>query len=71
MPCLIPPWTSCRATKSAVEPVEQLLLTLMIGIPDSPSPWYIARCPQVESPVGKKHITKQNVRFNIIIGVFD
>lgn len=52
MPSLIPPWMSCRAMKSAVEPVEQLLLTLIIGIPDRPRLWYIARCPHVESPSG-------------------
>jgi hypothetical protein len=33
----------------AVEPVEQLLLTLVIGIPVSPSS-YMARWPEVESP---------------------
>ncbi len=33
----MPPFTACRARKSADEPVEQLLLTLTTGIPVSPS----------------------------------
>ncbi len=33
----------------AEDPVEQLLLTLKIGMPVMPH-WYSARCPQVESP---------------------
>ena len=40
---------ACRAKNSADEPVEQLLLTLTIGIPVWPSP-YNAACPDVESP---------------------
>ena len=44
-----PPATSARARYSDVEPVEQLLFTLTIGMPVSPSS-YIARCPAVESP---------------------
>ena len=39
-----PPLTAWRASHSALEPVEQLLLTLTTGIPVSPSP-YTARCP--------------------------
>jgi hypothetical protein len=38
-----------RARNSAVDPVEQLLLTLKIGMPDMPS-GYTARWPLVESP---------------------
>jgi hypothetical protein len=38
-----------RAKNSADEPVEQLLLTLRIGIPVCPSP-YNAVWPDVESP---------------------
>jgi hypothetical protein len=34
---------------SADEPVEQVSLTLMIGIPVWPNP-YSAACPDVESP---------------------
>ena len=41
--------TACRARKSAVEPVEQLLLTLTMGMPVIPTP-YSAFCPAVESP---------------------
>jgi hypothetical protein len=37
--CHSPPWISCRAMNRAVEPVEQLLLTLMMGIPDRPRLW--------------------------------
>ena len=44
-----PPSMACRARYSAVEPVEQLLFTLMTGMPVSPSP-YTARWPQVLSP---------------------
>ena len=44
-----PPATACRARNSAVEPVEQLLLTLTTGMPDRPTS-YSVRCPQVESP---------------------
>ena len=40
---------ACRAKNSAEEPVEQLLLTLTIGIPVWPSP-YNAAWPDVESP---------------------
>ena len=32
-----PPFTSWRAMKSAVDPVEQLLFTFVIGMPVSPS----------------------------------
>ena len=41
--------TAWRARYSAVEPVEQLLLTLTIGMPVMPTP-YSAFWPQVESP---------------------
>ena len=33
-----PPSIACRARNSAVEPVEQLLLTLITGMPVSPTP---------------------------------
>jgi hypothetical protein len=33
-----PPWTARRARYRAEEPVEQLLLTLTIGMPVRPSP---------------------------------
>ncbi len=33
----MPPRMACAARKSAVEPVEQLLLTLTIGMPVMPS----------------------------------
>ena len=35
----LPPCTSWRAIKRAVEPVEQLLFTFMMGMPDKPRPW--------------------------------
>ena len=44
-----PPRTNWRARYSALEPVEQLLLTFTTGTPVSPSP-YTARWPAVESP---------------------
>jgi hypothetical protein len=44
-PCLM----LSRARKRALDPVEQSLFTLTIGIPIRPSP-YSARCPAVESP---------------------
>ena len=44
-----PPRTASRAMNSALEPVEQLLLTLTTGIPVSPS-WYTERWPEVDSP---------------------
>lgn len=34
--CYSPPWINCRAMKRAVDPVEQLLLTLVMGIPVRP-----------------------------------
>ena len=34
----LPPRTAWRARKSALEPVEQLLLTLITGMPVRPSP---------------------------------
>ena len=34
----MPPLTAWRARKSALEPVEQLLLTLTTGMPVRPSP---------------------------------
>ena len=40
---------ACRARNSAVEPLEQLLFTLMIGTPVMPTS-YSARWPLVESP---------------------
>jgi hypothetical protein len=39
-----PPLTAWRARNRALEPVEQLLLTLMTGIPVRPS-WQSARWP--------------------------
>lgn len=39
----------CFAIINAVEPVEQLLLTFIMGIPVIPTS-YSARCPHVESP---------------------
>ena len=45
----IPYCTAWRARNSALEPVEQLLWTLMIGIPVIPSS-YRQRWPYVESP---------------------
>ena len=44
-----PPRTAWRASHRALEPVEQLLLTFITGIPVRPRP-YRARCPYVESP---------------------
>ncbi|MNN29656.1 hypothetical protein D3C81_1432680 [compost metagenome] len=41
--------TAWRARNSADEPVAQLLLTLMTGMPVMPT-WYSAFWPQVESP---------------------
>ena len=41
--------TAWRARNSAVEPEEQLLLTLTTGIPVMPTS-YRTRWPQVESP---------------------
>jgi hypothetical protein len=41
--------TAWRARNSAVEPVEQLLLTLTTGMPVMPTS-YSARWPAVESP---------------------
>ena len=41
--------TAWRAMYSAVEPVEQLLLTLTMGMPVRPTS-YSAVWPQVESP---------------------
>ncbi|MCY1295730.1 hypothetical protein D9M68_366930 [compost metagenome] len=41
--------TAWRARNSAVEPVAQLLLTLITGMPVRPTP-YTAAWPQVESP---------------------
>lgn len=55
-----PPRTSCRAMKSAVEPVEQLLLTLMMGMPVRPKLWYMALCPHVESPGGRNDSILEN-----------
>ncbi|SHY08067.1 Uncharacterised protein [Mycobacteroides abscessus subsp. abscessus] len=40
---------SARVTSGAVDPVEQLLLTLVTGIPVMPSS-YTARWPEVDSP---------------------
>lgn len=34
-----PPSISCLDMNKAVDPVAQLLLTLMIGIPVKPKPW--------------------------------
>lgn len=34
-----PPSTSCLAMNKAVDPVAQLLLTLMIGMPVKPKAW--------------------------------
>ena len=45
----IPDCTSARASISADDPEEQLLLTLKTGTPVSPSS-YTARCPHVGSP---------------------
>jgi hypothetical protein len=39
-----PPLTAWRARNSALEPVEQLLLTLTTGMPVRPRP-YTERCP--------------------------
>lgn len=55
-----PPRTSCRAMKSAVEPVEQLLLTLMMGMPVRPRLWYMALWPHVESPGGRHDSILEN-----------
>jgi len=44
-----PPLIAWRAMNRAVDPVEQLLLTLMTGMPVRPSP-YTPRCPLVLSP---------------------
>ena len=44
-----PPSTACLPSMIAVEPVEQLLLTLKTGIPVSPTS-YIALWPHVLSP---------------------
>ncbi|SHU01658.1 Uncharacterised protein [Mycobacteroides abscessus subsp. abscessus] len=44
-----PPRIACAALYSAVDPVEQLLLTLVTGIPVMPSS-YTARWPEVDSP---------------------
>ncbi len=46
---IVPPATACFASMSAVDPVEQLLLTLNTGTPLRPTS-YTARCPQVLSP---------------------
>jgi hypothetical protein len=48
----LPLSTAWRARNSAVDPVEQALLTLTIGMPDSPS-GYSACCPEVVSPITK------------------
>ena len=44
-----PDSTAWRARNSALEPVEQLLLTLTMGMPVTPT-LYSAAWPQVESP---------------------
>lgn len=62
-----PPRTSCRAMKSAVEPVEQLLLTFTMGMPVRPKLWYMALCPHVESPGGINVYIFQELRSVCVI----
>ena len=45
----MPPAIACFASINAVEPVEQLLLTLKTGMPVVPTE-YTTRWPQVLSP---------------------